>query len=60
MPLPKGSPRHHAIGVEPFLLEWQQLFGGTELGIGLVDEVEQVLVWRHELGLTMWHIHKRY
>ncbi len=45
------------LGIEPFVLQRLQFFGDIEFGQFLVEYVEQMLVVRHELILTVGHIH---
>ena len=47
------------LGIEPLVLQGLYLVVGIESGISLVELVEQLLVVRHELILTVRHVHRR-
>ena len=44
--------------VEPFVLDRLYLVFDMEIGVGLVEQVEQMQVVRHELVFTVRHVHR--
>ena len=46
------------IGIEPLALQRGDLVVHVEVGVGVVEKVQQMLVVRHELILAVWHVHR--
>ena len=57
IPYPGGDLLFRLLRIEPFVLYGSDLLIGIEIGIGLVEQIQQVLVVGHELIFTMRHVH---
>ena len=57
IPYPVGGAWSLMLWIEPFILNRSDLIVGIEVGISLVELVEQMLVFGHELVFAVRHVH---